>query len=134
FLAGKFAPPDLVAGALVEGNDKSVQAGAKVENHEVAVDDRAAPEAPDMLKLAKILLPDDVAAHVVGVEARGAVPGDDPLAVAHRRSGAEGIRLMCQFLFGILDLVLPQRLTGVAVKAMQAAERAIRRGVRNENF
>src|SRR4029453_17426551 len=60
------------------------------EDHQTVVDHGAGAEPPNVLHLAQVVMPEDVAGQIVAVEAGRAVPGDDALAVADWWWGGRG--------------------------------------------
>ena len=131
FLAQEILAARPLARLLVEGDDERVQPRSEIENDQVVIDDRAAAKAPDVLDLAKVLVPQDFAREVIGIDAGRAIPGDDALAIAHGRGRAERIGVVRQLFRGIFHLMLPEQLAGAAVIALQAAETGFGRRVRD---
>src|SRR5262245_29567706 len=109
-LTGELLSPNFGAAFLFERRHKRVESRPEIENHQIAINHRAASKTPNVLLLAEILLPQNVAAKVVGIQARRAVPGNDALAIAHGRGRAKWISVVCGLFFSVLDLMFPEQI------------------------
>src|SRR5207247_8996691 len=80
--------PNVVAGLLVESDQKRPLAGAEVEEDEVLMQDRGRRVAPDVQALAKVAVPELAAVDAVAPDAGRAVRDEDALAVGGGGGGA----------------------------------------------
>ena len=102
--------PYLLTCPLIDSPKQLTAAWPAPENHQVTVEDWRRRVSPDMVELADVVLPNQIARHVVTKQPGRAVTDDDSLTIGDRRCRAEGIRAMCRFRHFVDGVALPKQV------------------------
>lgn len=113
--------PQGFAGVFVETDQSGVEAGAEVENAQIAVNERRSGVGPFVLVLAEVAVPQLLAVHVPAEQAGRSEEGDDAGAVGDGRRGAVGVFVVALLRLFPSRALFPELLAGGAIEANQGA-------------